>query len=145
MNEALSAMDAEDLIRERFRHAGIHLASLQARQYPQETAFIALVAPDDLRRSAALGVPGGRVEVNWKVRRKKFGLSWRESGGPAVSPPTRRGFGSSLLERAVAYDLQGQADLQFASDGLRYELSAPLDKLIEPDRAIAGFGTLSEV
>jgi PAS domain S-box-containing protein len=96
-------------------------------------------------RHGALGVPGGRVEVNWKVRREKFGLSWRESGGPAVSPPTRRGFGSSLLERAVAYDLQGQADLQFASDGLRYELSAPLDKLIEPDRAIAGFGTLSEV
>ena len=45
----------------------------------------------------------------------------------------------------MAYDLQGQADLQFASDGLRYELSAPLDKLIEPERAIAGFGILSEV
>ena len=93
-------------------------------------------------RHGALGVPGGRVEVNWKVRRKKFGLSWRESGGPAVSPPTRRGFGSSLLERGGHV---AGADLQFASDGLRYELSAPLDKLIEPERAIAGFGTLSEV
>jgi two-component sensor histidine kinase len=89
-------------------------------------------------KHGALGVPGGRVEVVWRIRRERFRLSWRENGGPAVSPPARRGFGSSLLERAVAYELEGRADLEFAAKGSRYELSAPLHKLVEPDRFIAG-------
>ena len=41
-------------------------------------------------KHGALGVPGGRVEVAWKIGRKHFRLSWRESGGPAVSAPARR-------------------------------------------------------
>ena len=91
-------------------------------------------------KHGALGLPGGRVEVGWRVRRGRFRLSWRESGGPAVSPPARRGFGSSLLERAVAYELQGRAELEFAPKGLHYELSAPLHRVLEPDRAIADAG-----
>ena len=87
-------------------------------------------------KHGALGAPGGRVDVVWRIRRQRFRLSWRESGGPAVSAPARRGFGSSLLERAVAYELQGQADLEFASEGVRYEIEAPLRNLVEPDRAV---------
>ena len=91
-------------------------------------------------KHGALGVPGGRMEVVWRIRRGRFRLNWREHGGPAVSPPARRGCGSSLLQRAVAHQLQGQADLEFASTGLRYELSAPPHKLIEPERPMAGLG-----
>jgi PAS domain S-box-containing protein len=87
-------------------------------------------------KHGALGVPGGRVDVAWSIRRERFRLSWRESGGPAVPAPARRGFGSSLLERAVAYELQGQAGLEFASKGVRYELDAPLRNLVEPDRPV---------
>jgi len=87
-------------------------------------------------KHGALGVPGGRVEVVWSIRRQRFRLGWRESGGPAVPPPARRGFGSSLLERAVAYELQGKSGLKFASKGVRYELSAPLRNLVEPDRPV---------
>lgn len=96
-------------------------------------------------KHGALGVPGGRVEVNWKIQRGKFRLSWREVDGPAVASPARRGFGSSLLERAVAYELQGRADLKFAAKGLRYELSAPLEKLVESDRISAGLGAMPGV
>ena len=87
-------------------------------------------------KHGALGVSGGRVDVVWRMRRKRFRLSWRESGGPAVPPPARRGFGSSLLERAVAYELQGQAALEFATKGVRYALDAPLRNLVEPERPV---------
>lgn len=87
-------------------------------------------------KHGALGVAGGRIDVVWRIRRERFRLSWRERGGPAVPPPARRGFGSSLLERAAAYELQGQADLEFAAKGVRYELDAPLRSVLEPDRPV---------
>ena len=43
-----------------------------------------------------------------------------------MAPPARRGFGSLLLERAVAHDLGGSARLEFRREGLAYELEAPL-------------------
>jgi two-component sensor histidine kinase len=50
-----------------------------------------------------------------------------------VRPPARRGFGSSLLERAATYELQGAAILEFAPEGVRYELTAPLQELVRQD------------
>jgi two-component sensor histidine kinase len=108
---------------------------------PRAALIIRLVLHElatNAMKHGALGVPGGRVDVVWRIRRERFRLSWRESGGPAVPPPARRGFGSSLLERAVAYELQGKAALEFASQGVRYELGAPLRSLVQPDCPLPG-------
>ena len=79
----------------------------------------------------ALSDPDGRVFVDWTVANQTsriLGVIWREAGGPPVTPPTRKGFGSRLIERNVRHDLAGDAKLSYASDGFIAEFSIPLDK-----------------
>lgn len=78
----------------------------------------------------ALSAPGGRVLVDWTLadqRNRRLSLTWRETGGPPVAPPARRGFGSRLIERSVRHDLAGEAELRYEPGGLVAEFSIPLD------------------
>jgi two-component system, chemotaxis family, sensor kinase Cph1 len=81
----------------------------------------------------ALSAPGGRLRVEWRRRREKgeehLALSWKESGGPAVAPPTRSGFGRMLIERTMAIDLGGEAKLVFAPSGVQCSLRIPLSQI----------------
>lgn len=79
----------------------------------------------------ALSVPEGRVEVRWTLREdhgsaRRLDLAWEESGGPPVRPPARRGFGTQLIERAIARDLGSEVAADYAPEGLRFRLSMPL-------------------
>lgn len=74
----------------------------------------------------ALKVPEGRIHLAWHVDGPVLHLNWRESGGPPVTPPSRRGFGSRLLEDGLVHDLGGQTKLDYAADGVRCEMSALL-------------------
>ena len=79
----------------------------------------------------ALSAPDGRVLVDWSLAdqtRRRLRLLWREVGGPPVSPPERRGFGSRLIERNVRHDLAGEVELDYAGDGLAATFSIPLDR-----------------
>jgi two-component system CheB/CheR fusion protein len=75
----------------------------------------------------ALSSPGGRVDVTWSIDRAgtetMLRLKWKESGGPPVRPPARRGFGLNLLE---SHALGGDVCLEFAPPGLRCSISTPL-------------------
>jgi two-component sensor histidine kinase len=73
----------------------------------------------------ALSRPEGRIVVRWAAHNDEIALTWRETGGPPVVAPARRGFGSSLLEQAI---VGGSARLDFASDGVRYSVTAPLER-----------------
>ena len=79
----------------------------------------------------ALSAPGGRVEVDWHAEgvaaKRRLVLEWIERGGPEVRAPTRRGFGRSLIERSVAYELGGEARLEFAPEGVRCRIEAALE------------------
>ncbi|WP_377810804.1 HWE histidine kinase domain-containing protein [Azospirillum sp. A29] len=59
-------------------------------------------------------------------------LRWRESGGPPVAPPTRRGFGSRLIERGLAHELEGDVALAFETAGVRCRLVIPLSSRVSP-------------
>jgi two-component sensor histidine kinase/PAS domain-containing protein len=74
----------------------------------------------------ALSSPNGRVELRWHADAGMLHVTWRESGGPAVTPPTRRGFGSRLIEDGLLCDLGGDTRLDYAADGVRCEISALL-------------------
>ena len=74
----------------------------------------------------ALSGPEGCVEVTWTVADGRLALSWRERGGPKVIPPTRRGFGSRLIERSLKGEMGGEAVLDFAEDGLVCRVTLPL-------------------
>jgi PAS domain S-box-containing protein len=65
-------------------------------------------------KHGALCNADGRVEVTWGLADGKLLLRWRETGGPPVSPPARRGFGSALIEQAGG----SKASVEFAPDGL---------------------------
>jgi len=88
----------------------------------------------------ALSTPAGRLGVGWKVEPPQpdapmapecVSLAWREIDGPAVVPPQRRGFGSRLIERSTR-ELDGTAELEFASAGLRYRVTIPLTRANSP-------------
>jgi PAS domain S-box-containing protein len=75
----------------------------------------------------ALGSAEGRIAIAWwSAPETGLRLRWREEGGPVVPPTTRRGFGRTLIEFAVAYDLGGRARLEFPPEGVVCELNAPL-------------------
>lgn len=86
----------------------------------------------------ALSVPGGSVEIRWQPEASPDGgesggtgpilrIDWIEQGGPPVVPPTRRGFGSKLIEGSIPADHGGSVRLVYDPSGLRCEIVMPLD------------------
>ncbi|MBU1376426.1 MAG: PAS domain-containing protein [Alphaproteobacteria bacterium] len=79
----------------------------------------------------ALSNETGAVRLAWRVREDDalptLELEWRESGGPPVVAPKRRGFGSRLLTQGVRSELNGAATLDFAPDGLVCRITASLE------------------
>jgi PAS domain S-box-containing protein len=68
----------------------------------------------------ALSVPGGRVRAAWrKCVPGRLHLEWEERGGPPVSEPERRGYGSRLLEQGLAGAVDGEVRLDFQPQGVR--------------------------
>jgi PAS domain S-box-containing protein len=76
----------------------------------------------------ALSAAAGRVEVSWRVEDGRLDLQWREHGGPPVSPPSQRGFGSRLVQGSVSGELAGEAELSFEPEGFRCRLTVPLGR-----------------
>jgi two-component sensor histidine kinase/PAS domain-containing protein len=74
----------------------------------------------------ALSCPEGRVSVQWAIQRGMLQLDWEESGGPPVAPPTKKGFGSRLLEDLLIRDLAGHTKLIYDASGLRCSITATL-------------------
>jgi len=77
----------------------------------------------------SLSKPGGWVDVAWATTEKpSMNLSWRERDGPAVSPPTRRSFGTRMME-SLGQQLRGRIELTYNPVGFSYELDVPLSSL----------------
>lgn len=78
----------------------------------------------------SLSNESGRVEIEWSAEEAapaQFKLVWTEHDGPPVEPPTRRGYGSLMIEQALARDLQGEVVVEYRTDGLRCAIAAPCD------------------
>ena len=75
------------------------------------------------------------MRVSWSIRDERLELELRETGGPAVTAPARRGFGLRVLFTGLPRSLGGEASLDFAPGGVRYSLSAPLSAAIRTVRA----------
>jgi PAS domain S-box-containing protein len=78
----------------------------------------------------ALSNANGRVEVAWGVQADDFSFVWRETGGPAISPPSRSGFGSKLI-RSLAVELRGNVALDYRPEGLVCEITANAEVVSE--------------
>ena len=82
----------------------------------------------------ALSDTGGNVQVRWNMDGDKdaesFVLEWQERGGPAAGAAGKQGFGIKFIERSVAYELQGSAELRFDPGGLHATIRAPLTEVM---------------
>lgn len=74
----------------------------------------------------ALSIAGGVVAVDWSVDEDRLTIRWRERGGPAVSPPSTQGFGTTLLSRALAGVPGGKTQLDWRPNGLQADLELRL-------------------
>jgi two-component sensor histidine kinase len=81
----------------------------------------------------SLSVTDGKVDVKWTVDAGRLRIEWRESGGPPVQAPERRGFGSRLVERGLAGEMGGTAKIDFAPTGVVCIIDAPMDQYEEAD------------
>jgi two-component system CheB/CheR fusion protein len=108
---------------------------------PRETLALGMVIHElatNAVKYGALSNDRGRVDVTWShadVANGILGIQWRESGGPPVTAPRRRGFGSLLLERQLAYELHGHSDIDFAAGGLAVDLYVPRVEDVAPELA----------
>lgn len=95
---------------------------------PQAYSTMALVIHELVTNSAKYGSlsDSGTVDVGWT--RNSSGdliVRWKESGGPRVKRPTRKGFGSTIVSRSVPYDLGGKASIDFPPAGVEAEFCIP--------------------
>lgn len=85
-------------------------------------------------KHGALSVPGGKIAIDWRVDATAeggpaFHLTWMEQGGPTVTAPEGRGFGSNVVERLVPSALDGTATLDWTPKGVVWHLEAPLRQI----------------
>jgi two-component sensor histidine kinase len=110
-----------------------HIAGQDTRLSPRMALAVAL-ALQELATNAvkygSLSNATGVVRITWEIAgaaaSRRLLLLWEEAGGPAVHPPTRRGFGSRLIERSFAMELGGRATLEFCPEGVRCTVDAPI-------------------
>lgn len=81
----------------------------------------------------ALSTTGGIVEITWTVDEtaELLQLEWVESGGPTVVPPTRRSFGTRMMQ-SVGQQLNGEVRLSYEPSGFSYFLKVPLGSILAP-------------
>jgi len=96
---------------------------------PKAFATVALVVHEMMTNSAkygALADSTGQVEVIWKLDpTSSLVIDWKERGGPPVQPPSRRGFGTTLIERSIPFDLKGETKLRFDLLGVQARFIIP--------------------
>lgn len=96
---------------------------------PPKIALMLALLVHELTTNAAkygaLSVSSGEISVKWSYAEPVLEIVWRESGGPTVSPPDRRGFGTRLFLRALD-QFNGKVEATFAPTGLVCELRIPL-------------------
>jgi two-component sensor histidine kinase len=100
------------------------------RPLPPDLCSLVALAAHELATNAlkygALSVPEGRVRVAWRGLNGRIVIRWRESGGPAVRPPQKRGYGSIMLRRLVEA-AHGTMTMEFPPTGVTAEISLSIE------------------
>ena len=107
---------------------------------PPQTALSLSMAFHELSTNAvkhgALSKPGGNVQITWAEGspgpEPSLVIRWEEHGGPVVSPPCCKGFGTRLLERGLARELNGEVLLCYEPGGVVCSISFPLKETLRP-------------
>ncbi len=100
----------------------LHLSGPEAMIAPEAYTVLSLVIHEMITNSAKYGSlsdQAGKLAVEVSQNPEgNFCLDWCETGGPPVKPPQRRGFGSTIIERSIPYDLGGSAEIDYRLEGV---------------------------
>jgi PAS domain S-box-containing protein len=135
-------IDAEALARTQLAHfadllgSRIVLRGPKLRLNPAAAQAIGLALHElatNAGKYGALSVSAGRIDLQWRCEDGIFAMRWREQNGPPVSPPQRRGFGSTIIGPMVKLSVSGEVDLDYAPSGLLWRLTCPAENALEPE------------
>ena len=130
----------EGLLREELepyceRGVGVVFSGTEIILTPKSALALSLVIHELATNAAKFGafsVPNGEVGIDWRLRADGgVALVWTERGGPLVTVPSRRGFGSSLIERALALETGGEAMVRYESTGVVCDIGLPAFSVVE--------------
>ncbi len=115
------------------RRSRIHCRGSKVHLVPRMALALSMAVHELATNAAkygALSNATGEVHLSWMVDHTSTPalllLRWREKGGPAVAPPSCKGFGSRLIERSLAHDLAAEVRIEYAPTGLVCSVEAPL-------------------
>lgn len=78
----------------------------------------------------ALSTEAGHVAIEWSSAERDgkpaIRMTWRESGGPPVTPPTRTGFGSMLIEKSLSHSIGGETTISYPREGVVVVIECPV-------------------
>jgi PAS domain S-box-containing protein len=122
----------QSIIREELRPYGstrVNITGIDVRLPPSLAQAIA-VAIHELATNAAkygsLSGPAGKIDISWQTEADaNLLLRWKESGGPGIAEPTRKGFGVDAIDGMIR-TLSGRITRQWKPEGLDCELSFPV-------------------
>jgi CheY-like chemotaxis protein len=107
----------------------VRLSGPEVLLEPQGFTTLALVIHELMTNSAkygALSDSRGHIEIGTQFdAERNLHVTWTEHGGPPVKAPTRRGFGTTVIERSIPYDLKGEATLDYETKGIRATFMVP--------------------
>ncbi|MGE3334114.1 MAG: HWE histidine kinase domain-containing protein [Rhodospirillaceae bacterium] len=95
---------------------------------PNVYTLLALVFHELMTNAAKYGAlsDNGKVTVSWSLNNDgSLNILWKESGGPVVTAPSRRGFGTTIIERSIPFELHGTAEVRYLMTGVEAEFCIP--------------------
>jgi two-component sensor histidine kinase len=116
--------------------ANVTMRGEAIRLFAKLPAVLALVFHELATNAAkygALSAPGGKLDISWVQSGGDIVIEWTESDGPLVTTPSRRGFGSNLIERSLD-GFGGSATIDFAPAGVVCRIRIPRPEI--PDAAV---------
>ena len=131
LGQVLQPFGLDDL-----RVACFSIRGAEVRLQPKTALTLAMVfhelATNAVKHGALSGESPGNISIDWQTELTPDGdrlrLRWQESGGPTLSPPTYKGFGSRLIEQGLAKDLGGEVRLEYAPAGVVCQVAMPLPR-----------------
>ena len=136
------SIEMSDLVRGQLAHFGelvgkrISLrVDLPLRMSPEAAQSVGMALHElstNAVKHGALSRDMGLINISWRVEGgQRFSIDWTEHGGPAVTAPTHRGFGTTVLTKMVEMGLDGEARIDYGPSGLAWSLDCPLKNIQE--------------
>jgi PAS domain S-box-containing protein len=138
-----NGVEIKDLAQAQLAHFGdligrriiLHGPTLRFRAASAQAIGLALhELATNAAKYGALSTDAGHVDIGWGTDGDTFTMGWTERGGPPVSAPRRRGFGTTVMELMVERGLDGKVRLDYLPRGVTWHLTCPATNALEPQQ-----------